>query len=210
MVDITGGTTSCMFKTYKREKQRLNKKNRPADHVAKFIPSNLYRDREFALQAIRWNAEVWAELPSAGRGSGPPVPPAVRRAPKDITLYGGASGGSTFCAPGDCKRQACKVEVDANPHPLTVQVWCMVDNVGGQRWCIFHTYKRENQRHDARLRIAEAKAVAGAGSGQGRAHNKAEGVKAVEHVVLETLRPRQDRGQPHVPKPGTHYRLHQL
>jgi hypothetical protein len=144
------------------------------------------RRREFALQAIRWNAEVWAELPSAGRGSGPPVPPAVRRlpmfrigkpprkrtterdgAPKDITLYGGASGGSTFCAPGDCKRQACKVEVDANPHPLTVQVWCMVDNVGGQRWCIFHTYKRENQRHDARLRIAEAKAVAGAGSGQG-------------------------------------------
>ena len=186
MVDITGGTTSCMFKTYKREKQRLNKKNRPADHVAKFIPSNLYRDREFALQAIRWNAEVWAELPSAGRGSGPPVPPAVRRlpvfrigkpprkrtterdgAPKDITLYGGASGGSTCCAPGDCKRQACKVEVDANPHPLTVQVWCMVDNVGGQRLCIFHTYKRENQRHDARLRIAEAKAVAGAGSGQG-------------------------------------------
>ena len=81
MVDITGGTTSCMFKTYKREKQRLNKKNRPADHVAKFIPSNLYRDREFALQAIRWNAEVWAELPSAGRGSGPPVPPAVRRGP---------------------------------------------------------------------------------------------------------------------------------
>ena len=43
----------------------------------------------------------------------------------------------------------------------------MVDNVGGQRWCVFHTYKRENQRHDERLRIAEAKAVAWAGSGQG-------------------------------------------
>ena len=60
--NFAGGTTWCQFETYKREKQRFNKKNRPADHVAKFIPSNLYRDREFALQAIRWNAEVWAEL----------------------------------------------------------------------------------------------------------------------------------------------------
>ena len=101
MIDITGGTTSCMFKTYKREKQRLNKKNRPADHVAQ-----------------------------------DPV------SPRPMRSHGRAAGR--------------------------------------------------------------------AGSGQGRAHSKAEGVKAVEHVVLETLRPRQDRGQPHVPKPGTHYRLHQL
>ena len=61
MVDITGGTTSCMFKTYKREKQRLNKKNRPADHVAQDpVPPAVRRGPHLPWRGIRLVREAEA------------------------------------------------------------------------------------------------------------------------------------------------------